>query len=112
MAGELRLVKHLYIDDDGSLVAETWSGVVAFGVPMSLVGKAGGVASLNHRGRVPGEEISPFLPEMDHLPPPGPDYEGKPIRVKLPGAGTKTEIYTCVVNSQDQYQWVKLAEST
>jgi len=116
MGGELHLVKHLYVDDDGNLVAETWSGTVSFGIPMSSKGKPFGVAGLNHNGKILVEEVTPFLPEMDHLPPPGPDYEGKPIRVKLPSeetpSGTKTEIFACVVNSQDQYQWVKLSEST
>lgn len=116
MAGELRLVKYLYVADDGSLVAETWSGVVAIGIPKSCVGKPGGVAMLDGNGLVPVEEITPFLPELDALPPPGPDYAGKPVRVKAPSeetpSGTKTEIFVCVMSSQDEYQWVKLAEST
>jgi len=112
MGGQLHLVKYIYIDDDGNLVAQAWSGIVSIGIPVSLLGKPGGVAKLNNNGKIPAVEIPPFVPEMDHLPSPGPEYEGMPLRVKLPGTGTKTELYTCVVNSQDEYEWVKLSEST
>ncbi|KKL50073.1 hypothetical protein LCGC14_2309150 [marine sediment metagenome] len=116
MPKEMRLVKNLFVDESGCLVAETWSGVIALGIPMSLLGKPGGVAKLNGDGKLTVEEHAPFLSEMDHLPPPGPDYVGNLIRVKLPSeeipSGMKTEVYACVVNSQDQYQWVKLSEST
>ncbi len=116
MPGELHLVKNLYVDDDGCLVAETWAGVISIGVPMRLVGKPGGVARLDHAGKIPVEEMTPFLPEIDHLPPPGPDYEGHPVRVKLASeeipSGKKTELFVCVMNAQDQYEWVKLSEST
>ncbi|GAJ08259.1 unnamed protein product, partial [marine sediment metagenome] len=67
-------------------------------------------------GKIPAGEIPPFVPVMDHLPPPGPDYEGIPVRVKLPSeeipSGKKTELFVCVPNSQDQYEWVELSEST
>ena len=39
----VHLVKNLYVDDDGNILAETWSGVVVFAVPVSCVGKPGGV---------------------------------------------------------------------
>lgn len=116
MAGELRLVKYLYVDDDGNLIAETWSGVIAIGLPKSLLGKPGGVAMLDGNGHLPPAEMTPFLPQLDALPPAGPNYTGTPVRVKLPSdetpSGTKSEIFVCVMSSQDEYQWVKLAEST
>lgn len=116
MGGELHLVKYLYVDDDGNLIARAWNGIGSVGIPMNLLGKAGGVAKLDGNGKVPVEETTPFLPEIDHLPPPGPDYEGHPVRVKLSSeetpSGKKTELYVCVSNSQDQYEWIKLSEST
>jgi len=87
------------------------AGIVVIGIPMSLLGEPGGVATLNGNGHIDLGQLTPFLEEYDHLPPPGEDYVGKPLRLKL-GTGTKTEIYACVVNSQDQYEWVKLSEST
>jgi len=123
MGGQLHLVKHLYVDDDGHLVARAWDGKGSVGVPFSSVGKPGGVAMLDGNGQIPVEEMTPFLPEIDHLPPPGPDYAGHPVRVRPspeetpfgppPGpSGKKTEIFVCVLSSQDEYQWVKLSEST
>ena len=112
----LRLVKYLYVDDDGNLVASTWDGVGSVGIGMGLLGKAGGVAKLDGNGKLPVDEMTPFLPEIDHLPPAGPTYEGHPVRVKLSSeqtpSGTKTELFVCVMNTQDQYEWVKLSEST
>jgi len=116
MAGDLHLVKYLYVDDDGNLVARAWDGKGSVGVPMNCVGKPGGVARLDGNGKIPIEETTPFLPEIDHLPPAGPDYEGHPVRVKPSSeetpSGKKTELYACVSNSQDQYEWMKLSEST
>lgn len=116
MGGKLHLVKYLYVDDDGNLVARAWDGVGSVGIPMCILGKPGGVAKLDGNGHIDLGEITPILPEMDHLPPPGPDYEGKLVRVKLPSeetpSGKKTELYVCVPNSQDQDEWVELSEST
>lgn len=116
MGGQLHLVKHLYVDDDGHLIARAWDGKGSVGVPFSSVGKPGGVARLDGNGQLPPEEMTPFLPQLDALPPPGPDYDGNPVRVKVPSdeipSGTKTELFVCVLSSQDEYQWVKLSEST
>jgi len=127
-----RMVTALYVDDKGQLVVQLgtspWPHYVMSGpssgveeqvvgtLMTSQLGKPGGVAKLDGNGHLPPEEATPFLPQLDALPPPGPDYSGSPVRVKLPSeetpSGTKTELFVCVLSSQDEYQWVKLSEST
>ncbi len=127
-----RLVTALYVDNKGRFLVELGSSPhphyvlsgpsseledkVVVALMTSQLGKPGGVAMLDGNGQLPVDERTPFLPELDHLPPPGESYLGSPVRVKLPSgetpSGTKTELFVCVVNSQDQYEWVKLGEST
>lgn len=109
-SGELHLVKHLYVDDDGNILAETWSGVIAFAVPKCSVGQPHGVAGLNGAGHIDLPQLPPFIEEYEKLPPKGPDWAGKPVRIRT--TGTKTEVYVCVMNSYSNYEWVKLSEST
>ncbi|KKN58169.1 hypothetical protein LCGC14_0555100 [marine sediment metagenome] len=110
---KLRKVKYIWIDDENSRLvfqAEGPGAVLSFS--LGAVDQPGGIAGLNDSGRIKVEQVTPFIEEMDHLPAPGEEHLGRSIRVKLPEEGSRTEIYACVVNSQGEYEWIELSEST
>ncbi len=109
----LRKVSYVWIDDENNrLVFQALGPGAVVSFSLGAVGQPGGIAGLNGSGRIKVEQVTPYIEEFDHLPEAGENYVGKSIRVKLPEEGSRTEIYACVVNSQDGYEWVKLSEST
>lgn len=51
------------------------------------------------------------LPILSSKPMPSVEHLGRQIIVR-PGAGTKSKVYVCVLNSGDGYEWLQIGVST
>jgi len=72
--------------------------------------------TLNGEGRVPADQAA--IPEKigSPLPPADLEHEGRIITHETDPMGQapcgKTEVLICVHNSEDEYQWIEIGEST
>ena len=98
-----RLVKYLYFDDDtGELIVD--------------LGSKSEKAAVLVNGRLASVHSAHFQKVGSPLPAPGPRWEGIIVTHGHPGtkeqAGDKTEVLVCLQNSEGEFEWIELGEST
>ena len=98
-----REVKHLYVDEEtGDLILDLGSK------------SEKGIVLVN--GRLPIKDTPHFEQLQTPLPTPGPAYEGIIVTHGHPAThghpGSKTEVLLCLKNSEGNYEWIEIGEST